>query len=348
VPDRPVVVVDPHHRRMDGIFSPDDRARLESLAEVVWGRDEPMPIEELRAALPRALALVCGGWRYGDQLDGAVESAERLRAIMEVSGAFPRGLPYRICFARGIRVLSCAPSFAPQVAEMALGMALAASREIVHGHELFRRGQEQWGGLGNQSTFLLYDQPVGFVGYGSLARALRPLLAPFRCPISVYDPWLSEGYLRSEGLRPLDLEPLLAESRVIFVLATPTTENRALITRELMERIRPDAVFALISRAHAVDFDALTELVLAGRFRAAIDVFPIEPLPPDHPIRTAPNVVLSAHRAGSVREGLWEIGRLVVDDLEMIARGLPPRRMQVGEPELVGRYTASVVRPDRA
>ena len=73
-------------------------------------------------------------------------------------------------------------------------------------------------------------------------------------------------------------------------------------------RIQPGAVLVLISRAHVVDFDALTELVLAGRFKAAIDVFPVEPLPLDHPIRRAPNAVLSGHRAGSVPEGLREIG----------------------------------------
>jgi phosphoglycerate dehydrogenase-like enzyme len=125
---------------------------------------------------------------------------------------------------------------------------------------------------------------------------------------------------------------------VIFALAVPSTENQALLTRELLELIQPGAVLVLISRAHVVDFDALTELVLAGRFKAAIDVFPTEPLPLDHPIRQAPGAVLSAHRAGSVPEGLWEIGQMVVDDLEAIVRGLPPQRLQPAHPELIGRY----------
>lgn len=78
-------------------------------------------------------------------------------------------------------------------------------------------------------------------------------------------------------------------------------------------------------------------MVLAGRFRAAIDVFPEEPLPADHPIRRAAGAVLSAHRAGSVPDGLREIGRAVVDDLEAILAGLPPRRMQPALPELIQR-----------
>lgn len=61
---------------------------------------------------------------------------------------------------------------------------------------------------------------------------------------------------------------------------------------------------------------------------AAIDVFPQEPLGPGHPIRSAPNVVISAHRAGSVREALWEIDEMVLEDLEAIGNGAPPQRMQ--------------------
>jgi phosphoglycerate dehydrogenase-like enzyme len=167
------------------------------------------------------------------------------------------------------------------------------------------------------------------------------LLAPFGCPILVYDPWLGQGYLRSLGVEPVTLERLLCDSQVIFVLASPSAENRALLSRELLAQIQPGAVLVLISRAHLVDFDALTELVLAGRFKAAIDVFPQEPLPLDHPIRQAPGAILSAHRAGSVKEGLWELGRLVVDDLEVIVQGLPPQRLQVAQPEIIKRLFAS-------
>jgi phosphoglycerate dehydrogenase-like enzyme len=113
------------------------------------------------------------------------------------------------------------------------------------------------------------------------------------------------------------------------------------LDRELLELIAPDAVLLLMSRAHVVDFDALTELLAAGRFRAGVDVFPEEPLPADHPIRAVDGAVLSAHRAGSVREGMWELGTMVVDDLEMLVRGLPPRRLQAAARELVPRITTA-------
>jgi phosphoglycerate dehydrogenase-like enzyme len=336
---KPPVVVDPHFRTMEEIFSPADLARLHATVEVIWGRDEPMPLDAARAALEDAVAIVSSGWRYSE-LPG---EAATLRAIVDVSGSFPMTLDYPRCFARGIRVLSAAPAFGPQVAEMALGMALAASREIVAGDRAMRMGTERWLHAGNAGTFLLYGQPVGLIGYGSIARCLRPLLAPFGCPIAVYDPWLGEGYLRSQGVEPVALEHLLRTSHVIFVLASPTGENQALLSRDLLAQIQPGAVLVLISRAHVVDFDVLTDLVLAGRFKAAIDVFPLEPLPLDHPIRQAPGAILSAHRAGSVKQGLWEIGRMVVDDLEAIVEGLPPQRLQLAQPELIGRFTTNKV-----
>jgi phosphoglycerate dehydrogenase-like enzyme len=332
--EKPTVIVDPHGRRMGEIFHPDDLRRLREMAEVVWARDEPMPAAEAEAVLPEAVAVVTSGWRYGPV---ALGRAARLRAILDVSGGWPTSLDYEACFARGIRVLGSAWAFGPQVAEMALGMALAAAREIVAGDAAMRAGDEKWLHAGNETTFLLYGKPVGFIGFGGLARSLRPLLAPFGCPIRVYDPWVTPSAIRRQGCEPMPLEELLAASRVIFVLATPTSGNRALLDRERLELIRPDAVFVLISRAHLVDFDALTELLLAGRFKAAIDVFPTEPLPKEHPIRRAPGVVLSAHRAGSVAEGLQEIGRAVVDDLEAILAGLPPSAMQQAQPELIRR-----------
>ena len=107
----PRVVVDPHFRTMQEIFSPADRARLHAIVEVIWGRNEPMPLDEARAALEDAIAIVSSGWRYGELPDGAAA----LRAIIDVSGGFPTTLDYPRCFARGIRVLSAASAFGPQV-----------------------------------------------------------------------------------------------------------------------------------------------------------------------------------------------------------------------------------------
>lgn len=335
------VIVDPSFRRMDEIFSPADQRRMRDLVDVVWGKDERMPMEAFLRALPEASAVVCSDWHYGDVLD----KAPKLKAIMTVSGGFPLKLDYEACHQRKIRVMSAAPGFARQVAEFSLGLAIAACREIVKHDRLMRRGDELYLWDSNRQSYLLYDQPVGFIGYGSIGRELHRLLRPFNVSLSAYDPWLGDGYLRRQGVNPLSLEALLETSRFIFVLAVPSSENRAMISRELLERIQPNAVFVLASRAHVVDFDALTELTLAGRFKMATDVFPQEPLRADHPIRSAEDAILSAHRAGSVPQGMVELGEMVVDDLEAVVRGLPPRRLQLAEPELSMRYTTNRAKP---
>ncbi|MEM7531703.1 MAG: NAD(P)-dependent oxidoreductase [Chloroflexota bacterium] len=328
------VILSPYPRPLTMIMSDEDKERLYDLVDVVWGKDEAMPADEIAKVSQDVYAVVATAWRHG-----TVDDMPNLRVIMETGGRHPspKHIDYEKCFQRGIRVLSCAPAYGPMVAEMALGMAIASARGIVDAHNDFAQGDEVYLYPSNEGMFTLFDQPVGFIGFGGLAQNLRPLLAPFRCPVRVYDPWLPDRYIRERGCTPASLEEVLSTSRVIFVLAIPSNENKAMLNRELLSLIRPDAVFALISRAHMVDFDALTELLHERRFRAVIDVFPQEPIAKDHPIRTAPNTILSAHRAGTVWDDMHLIGRMVVDDLESMLAGLPPTKMQVAQPEIVYR-----------
>jgi len=326
------VILDPHGRQLDKIFLPEDLERLRSSADLVWGKNEPMPMEEVDMVRDRVVAIITGHWHYGD-----VSKFPQLRAVLEVSGGFPspKCLDYAACFSRCINVLSCAPAFGPAVAEMGLGMAIAAARQIVWNDAAFRQGKANWSHLEFGETFLLYGKLVGFIGFGGLARSLKPLLAPFRCPIQVYDPWLTDTYLCTQDVTPVNLDLLLATSRIIFVLAVPATSNRVLLNRELLNHISAESVFVLLSRSHVVDFDVLTEMLVEGRFKAAIDVYPEEPLPLDHPIRKLPNVILSSHRAGAIGEALYNIGRIITNDLEAILQGLVPQEMQIAQPESI-------------
>ena len=141
-----------------------------------------------------------------------------------------------------------------------------------------RAGEETWlSAADGLDTFLLSGKRVGFVGFGNIGRRLRDLLEPFGCEVLRVRP-VADRRLPRRGRGRADAARRAARgSRVIFVLATPTSENQALLSRALLELVAPDAVLVLVSRAHVVDFEALTELVLAGRFRAAIDVYPDEP-----------------------------------------------------------------------
>jgi phosphoglycerate dehydrogenase-like enzyme len=333
---KPKIFLDPSFRRMENILSAEDLNRLNAAADVLWGKNEPMPEAEIEKVREEIVAIICGSWRYGE-----VNRFPRLRAILEVGGGFPspQSLDYTACFSRSIHVLSCAPAFAPAVAELGLGLALACTRQIAWTDQAFRYDEPNWSHttfateLG--TPFTLYGKQVGFIGFGNLARALKPLIEPFGCPIQVFDPWLTGSYLRGQKVTPVDLDTLMSTSKIIFVLAIPSVSNRGMLDGEKLRLIRPDAAFILLSRAHLVDFDALTELVLAGRFLAGIDVYPEEPLAKNHPIRQAKHAVLSSHRAGANHEALQNIGRIVADDIEAICSERIPQAMQLAQPEFI-------------
>jgi phosphoglycerate dehydrogenase-like enzyme len=222
-------------------------------------------------------------------------------------------------------------------------MALDLARGLTAADRAMRAGVEAYGLDSNEGSFLLTGAPVGIVGFGDLGRTLRRLLQPFRCPVEVFDPWLPDAVIERAEAVPARLEELLSTSRVIFVFASATSENEGFLGRRELELIRPGSAFLLMSRAGVVDFAALVDLVAAGRFRAATDVFPAEPVAPDDPVRSVDGLLLSPHRAGGMREAFLEIGRLAVGDLELVLRGLPPQLCRRAERETVGRLRSRPV-----
>jgi phosphoglycerate dehydrogenase-like enzyme len=104
------------------------------------------------------------------------------------------------------------------------------------------------------------------------------------------------------------------------------------------------ACLVLVSRASLVDFEALTKKVARGEIRAAVDVFPEEPFPKNHPLRRLEGVLLSAHRAGGLPAVYRLMGEMIVDDLAQILKGLPPVRLQRAERETVGRLRSMAVK----
>ena len=139
------------------------------------------------------------------------------------------------------------------------------------------------------------------------------------------------------------LEATLSTSTFLFILVTVTDESTRLLDVDRLRQIRPGARVVLSSRAAVVDFEALVRAVAEGRFLCATDVWPEEPAAPDHPARTLEGMVLSAHRAGGIPSAFHEIGEMVLDDLDLMARGLPPVRNQLASRELVGRYRSRPV-----
>lgn len=337
---KPRALLDPHPRTLELLFTPEDLGRLKSLVSMTVWEGSRMPAEMVETHLPTAFAVI----GQTDLPRERLERARNLRAIVNVEGNFQPNIDYAFCFERGIHVLGAGVAFGKAVAEMALGMALGLARGIAAADRQFRKGREVYGRFSNRDSFLLSGADVGFIGFGNLGRALIKLLEPFRCRVRVYDPWLADRWLAEFGVAPLPLDAVLAASRILFVLAGVTAENEAMIGKRELDRMPQGACLVVVSRASLVDFDALTAKLRQGKIRAALDVFPQEPFPKKHPLRRLDNVILSAHRAGSLASSYRLMGEMVVDDLAQILNGLPPIRLQRAERETVARMRSMPVK----
>jgi phosphoglycerate dehydrogenase-like enzyme len=331
---RPLIVIDPQPRALNEIFEPKVWARLESLGELaIHEGSGRMPAERFESYLPD-MALLIG---QTDMPKARLDRARRLSAIINVETNFLQNVDYETCFERGIHVLAPGSAFARPVAEMALGMAIDLCRGVTAADRAMRRGGEKWLLDGAEGCFSLYAARVGLIGFGDLARAFTPLLAPFGCPIKAYDPWISDHFMAAHGVAAASLEEVLKTSQVIVVFAAVTSENQGFLGKREFEMIVPGSVFLLMSRAGVVDFPEFLRQIESGRFRAATDVFPEEPAPLDDSSRKVEGLLLSPHRAGAMTESLYEIGRQTVADAGLILRGLPPLSCRRAQRETVER-----------
>jgi phosphoglycerate dehydrogenase-like enzyme len=336
----PLIVVDPQPRGLSEIFDDASWARLKSLGELVIhegaGR---MLAERFEPLLPR-MELLIG---QSDMPAARLERAPNLRAIINVETNFLQNVDYETCFSRGIHVLAPGGAFAKPVAEMALGMAIDLCRGVSSADRATRAGREKWLLDGAEGCFSLYGAPIGMIGFGDLARAFTPLVQPFGCPVKAYDPWVSDHFMGQFGVEAASLEEILRTSRVIAIFAAVTSENQHFLGKREFEMIAPGSVVLLMSRAGVVDFPEFLRQIESGRFRAATDVFPVEPALADDPARKVEGLLLSPHRAGALRDSLIEIGRQTVADADLVLRGLPPLSCRRAQRETVSRSRSKPV-----
>lgn len=332
------VLYDPEPRTTETIFSAAELAAFRSRYQVTDWQGEDREAFYAKH-LPQTEILISQQPMGADRL----ALAPGLRAIFNVETNFLPNIDYEECFRRGIPVLAPGGVFAAPVAEMALGMALSLARNIHGEHAAFLNGSEKWLFDGNRESEMLAGSTVGIIGYGDLGRALHRLLAPFGCRVQAHDPWLPPGHLRRLGVEPVEFDRLMAANRFVFVMAAITTENKGLIDARALSLMQRGAMLLLMSRAAAADFPALTQAAAEGRIRVATDVFPVEPLPEDDPIRRTPNMLFSPHRAGALEFALREIGTRVLEDMDLIARGLAPVACRRAERETVARFRSKPV-----
>ena len=335
---RPLVISAPEPRTLDLIFTEEALSRLHRTYRVV--EVDAGAVAALGDEVLSAVRYVIG------QPPLSAETLSRmpaLRCILNVESNLFDNMPYDLLFQRGIYVVTTGQVFAEPVAELGLAMALNLARGIVDADLDFREGRERWGGEGNRSARLLGGSDVGIIGFGDLGKALNRVLSGFRPRIRVFDPWLPPSMLLEAGVEPAALSTVLSESDFVFVVAAVTSENKGFLDAGHFRMMRKGAAFILLSRADVVDFDALMAAVESGHIVAASDVYPQEPLAADHPVRRLSGFIRSAHRAGALDSAFKKMGEMVLEDMSLMDRGLPPMRCKRAERETVSRMRSKPV-----
>ncbi|MEW6322914.1 MAG: D-2-hydroxyacid dehydrogenase [Acidobacteriota bacterium] len=232
--------------------------------------------------------------------------------------------------ARGVIVSNSRGVQAAPIAEHVIMCLLGLARQLPLAFEEQRHARWSPNAFtGPRLPRLVRGWTLGLVGAGTiglevarLATALgMEVVALRRRPLPI--PGIARVLVGRAGL-----EELLDAADAVVLATPPTPATHHLIGRPELARLRPGAVLVNVGRGTAVDTDALVDALASGHLAGvALDVFPREPLPPDHLLWTCPNVIITPHSSG-FRAGHWdEAVALFADNLRRLERGEPLRHV---------------------
>lgn len=315
-------------------------------------------VDELAAALPEGWQLyVAKSPADGSGDGGTAPSAEVLRAVEGARIYIGFGIPeevlrtggaslewvhsgaagvgsslYGAMLSSSVRFTNSAGVHGPPMAETVVGMVLYFVRglDFAVGAQVRR----EW----DDGPFLAADTPVrelseltvGILGYGGIGREVGRRIAALGGTVLGLRRSGSGTAVDPHGVRLLEgaegLERLLAASEVLVISAPDTPKTRNLMSRDRIRSLPRGAVLVNVARGRIVDEEALVEALRDGHLRgAALDVFQTEPLPPEHPLWTLPNVLVTPH-VSAVTTGFWRRQTdLIVGNLKRLLEGRPLR-----------------------
>lgn len=217
----------------------------------------------------------------------------------------------------GVAVMNAPGGNTRSTAELAFGLLLAAGRRIPEADRSVRAGRWERSRLRGVQ---LHGKTLGVVGVGRIGGAVATRARAFGLEVVGHDPYLSEGRAEELGVELVELPELLRRSDFVTLHAPLTEETRGLVGAEALAAMKDDALLVNAARGGLVDERALAEALRSGEIGgAALDVYREEPLPEDHPLREAPDLVLTPHLGSATgdarREVASEIATYVRDAL---------------------------------
>ncbi len=255
------------------------------------------PREELERALARAHALIV---RSETRVTADLMTrAPNLRVIAR-AGAGVDNIDVPAATRRGIAVMNAPGANTVSAAEHAVALLLALVRHIPWAADAMRRGD--WDRKRFEGSELR-GKTLGIVGLGRIGGHVAHLARAFGMHLLGHDPYLVAERAAELEVKLVGLDELLREADVVTLHLAHTEQTHRLINAERLRLMKPTAVLINTARGDLVDEAALAAAIQAGAIAgAAIDVFAVEPLPADSPLRKLDRVILTPHLAASTTE----------------------------------------------
>jgi lactate dehydrogenase-like 2-hydroxyacid dehydrogenase len=268
----------------------------------VWPAPLPPPPAELRARAADAEGLLS---LLTDPVDTELlDAAPRLRAISNYAVGVDN-VDIAAASARGIPVGNTPGVLTESTADLAVALILGVSRRLVEGDAFVRRGDwRSW-----QPDLLLgldlHGATVGIVGLGRIGRAVAARLGGFGCEV-----------VHSSRSGGIELRELLERADFVTLHCPLTAETRGLVGDDALARMKPTAYLVNTARGPVVDSEALARALGDGEIAgAALDVTDPEPLPGDHPLLDAPNLLVLPHIASATHATRERMAEMAVANL---------------------------------
>ncbi len=287
---------------------------LDALGDVcsldVWEDDSPPPPEVLRSRAADADGLLC---LLTDRVDETLlDACPRLRVVSQMAVGVDN-IDLAACARRGIPVGNTPDVLTDATADLTLALLLAAARRLPEGIAAVRTGE--WGPW-RPSWLLgleLRGARLGIVGMGRIGQAVAERARAFGMEV-----------VRIGRPGEPSFHEDLAACDIVSLHCRLTPQTRGLIDARALAAMKRGALLVNTARGPVVDQDALADALHAGRIGgAALDVTDPEPLPPDHPLLAAPNLIVLPHLGSATHATRERMAELAVGNLAAGLAGRP-------------------------
>src|SRR6267378_8152758 len=206
-------------------------------------------------------------------------------------------------------------------AELAWGLILGAIRRIAEDHQLMRQG-----GWQTRIGHRVAGKTLGLLGLGRLGSAVARVGLAFGMKAIAWSQNLTAERASGQGVERVEKDELFRRSDILSVHLVLSPHSRGLVGAREIGLMKPSAILVNTSRGPICDSEAIVAALKAGRLAyAGFDVYDKEPLPIDHPLRTAPNVILTPHIGYVTEENYRSSYPQIVENVVAFLDGKPIR-----------------------